>query len=158
MKQKLLEQSGMSLLETVVATVLIGIFLGISVALVAKNARWMAETSRQLLWVSEVNHGFRALQKDFSHLQDDEVVFYHPRMIILRKPNHHWVIYYLWRNTLYRNWQPLISNLQSGNVFTLLNVHKRPTTSPRQAQYIEIRFYPVFGGNNQIVERFYVAQ
>ncbi len=158
MKEKILEQKGASLLETVVAVVLIGVFLGISVALVAKNSRWIALSSRQLLWNSDVNHGYRALQRDLMPMQSNEVVLFHPRMLILRKPENRWVIYYLWNHTLYRNWQPVIHNLQNGNIFKLLDAQQRPTISRRDARYLEVELTAAFTSDYQLRERFYVAQ
>ncbi len=152
------QQRGATLLELVFALGLTGIFLSISVAMVAKNSQWMAQTLQAMYWKGEVRSAFRTIQRDLFALRQSEIRFFHPRMLVLRKANGERVIYALRRKTLYRNWQPVLGHLQESALFTLRDDALNPEQSIQRTWYVEVQFRFDLQPQQTMTERFYVAQ
>ena len=154
MKQFLKNQRGASLIELIIALVLMGVFLSTSTLTILKNTRWMANSMQGALWVSEGHGAFRTLQKDFFHINKSNVVYVHPRIVVLQKSNQR-IVYAVQRNTLYRNGQPILKHLKNQPVFMLLDEKNKPVSNVAGARFIEIRLKPQLAPN-QWWERFYV--
>ncbi len=150
------QQKGYTLLELIFVMVLMGIFLTLATSAISRNAQWMTVTLREAFWEGKFHDAYRIMQKDFLHLRQRDIVFYHPRFVVIHRVSTGRVVYNIQRNTIYRNGKPLLSGVHSQNIFYLQDVKGRYVRNKYRAQYFEIHVQPQFNPHIKQVERFYV--
>lgn len=148
---------GATLIELIFVLLIMGIVVTVSLGTVHRNARWFSASFQEALTTTEWNAFYRIACRDFSFVKRSQLYFWNSRLVILRKPFSHWVIYWQWGHRLYRNGDLVLSNIPPGGVFRFLNASGALTWKRRQVRYIQLQFQSSnFIHRWQWSERFYV--